>query len=629
VDARCRIELLGGLRVRQGEREITRFPMRRTAALLAYLAYYLQRGHSREVLVELLWPECDVEAGRSRLSVVLSSVRALLEPAGVPPGSVLVADRFSVGLNPLSVTTDVAEFEAAVQSAGDAASVAEKGPWLTRAVELYGGTLLPEFLDDWVVAQQQRLNEQYFQVLRQLVEHLEGIGELDRALQVARRAVAADPLREEAHGELMRLQIAAGQPSAALRQYRELERLLKQELDTVPGAAARALVQKIEAAIPPPGETPRPAADSRPQSGERMLSRPPPAPPTESTAGPALRPDALEPVGGAVPLDSRFYVVRPADHEFGAAMARRDSIVLVKGPRQVGKTSLLARGLQQARQAGARVVLTDLEMLNAAHLGSAETFLLELAQMMADQLDLDVSPADVWDSRRGANPNFRRYVQREVLGKVDAPLVWGLDEVDRLFHCSFGSDIFGLFRSWHNERALDPAGPWMRLTLAMAYATEAHLFIADLNQSPFNVGTQVTLADFTREQVADLNRRYGSPLKDEGQLSRFDDVISGHPDLVRRGLYEMAAHGTDIATFETRASSDDWIFGNHLQRILLLLRRDPELCEVVRGVLAGRPCLTPRSFYRLRSAGLMVGVSEEDARLRCRLYGTYLQRHLQ
>ncbi len=61
----------------------------------------------------------------------------------------------------------------------------------------------------------------------------------------------------------------------------------------------------------------------------------------------------LEPVGGAVPLDSMFYVVRPADEEFRMAIARRDSIVLVKGARQMGKTSLLARGLQQAREAGA------------------------------------------------------------------------------------------------------------------------------------------------------------------------------------------------------------------------------------------------------------------------------------
>ena len=34
---------------------------------------------------------------------------------------------------------------------------------------------------------------------------------------------------------------------------------------------------------------------------------------------------------------------------------------------------------------------------------------------------------------RGANPNFERYMRREVLGSVSTPLVWALDEIDRLF----------------------------------------------------------------------------------------------------------------------------------------------------------------------------------------------------
>ena len=65
------------------------------------------------------------------------------------------------------------------------------------------------------------------------------------------------------------------------------------------------------------------------------------------------------PVGGAVALDSKFYIERRTDAEFLLAIKRQDSLVLVKGARQVGKTSLLARGLQQARLAGARVVVAD------------------------------------------------------------------------------------------------------------------------------------------------------------------------------------------------------------------------------------------------------------------------------
>jgi hypothetical protein len=185
-----------------------------------------------------------------------------------------------------------------------------------------------------------------------------------------------------------------------------------------------------------------------------------------------------------------------------------------------------------------------------------------------------------------------------------------------------------LFRSWHNERALDPSGPWSRLTLAIAYATEAHLFITDLNQSPFNVGTRLSLEDFTVEQVADLNRRYGAPLQNEAEVTRFYRLVSGHPHLVRLGLHEMTSHGTCSAALESTATRGGGVFGDHLRRIRRLLARDPELCEVVRELLQGRPCPTPESFYRLRSAGLIVGDTEHDARLRCPLYAQYLARHL-
>ena len=335
----------------------------------------------------------------------------------------------------------------------------------------------------------------------------------------------------------------------------------------------------------------------------------------------------IEPAGGAVPLDSRFYIVRPADEEFRTAIGRQDSIVLLKGARQVGKTSLLARGLQQARQAGAKVVLTDLQKLSADDLVSAESFYLALADLIADQLDLDVVPEDVWNARRGASINFERFVRREVLSKVSAHLVWGLDEVDRLFACNFGSEVFGLFRSWHNERSLDPEGPWRRLTMAIAYATEAHLFISDMNQSPFNVGTRLSLEDFTLAQVGELNHRYGTPLKTD-EVEQYYKLVSGHPYLVRCGLQEMVTHQRSLSELETIADHEDGPFGDHLRRIAASLEQDKELRDVVRGILQNKPCPTQESFYRLRSAGLIVGDSVRDVQLRCQLYATYLEKRL-
>src|SRR5579871_2881428 len=104
----CRIELLGGLRVRQGERLISRFRTHKVGALLAYLAYFPEPPHPREMLMELLWPETLPDAARNSLSNALSSLRHQLEPPGMPMGAVLQADRFNIGLRADAIQTDVA-----------------------------------------------------------------------------------------------------------------------------------------------------------------------------------------------------------------------------------------------------------------------------------------------------------------------------------------------------------------------------------------------------------------------------------------------------------------------------------------------------------------------------------------
>jgi DNA-binding winged helix-turn-helix (wHTH) protein len=342
-----------------------------------------------------------------------------------------------------------------------------------------------------------------------------------------------------------------------------------------------------------------------------------------------LTPEEPEPPGGAMPLDSRFYIARRSDGEFHEAIARRYSIVLVKGPRQIGKTSLLARGLDRAREGGAMVVLTDLQQLSSSAFQSVEKLTLTLAEMIAAQLESPVQPHQTWNDHLSATTNFERYLRCEAM-RVDpaTPLVWGLDEVDRLFNYDYANEIFGLLRSWHNLRALEPAGPWRRLTLALAYATESHLFITDLNQSPFNVGLQLVLEDFTIDHVAELNRRYAEPLRDEDEIGRFYKLIGGHPYLAQRGLYEMVKHGIGLAEVEARATHDEGVFGDHLRRLLTSLDRNETLCDALRVLLRGEIGLTRASFYHLRSAGLLAGDSPKEARPRCELYENYLKAHL-
>jgi DNA-binding SARP family transcriptional activator len=625
--SQVRIELLGQLRVRSDRSLINSFRTKKAASLLGYLACHRQRLHPRELLIDVLWPNAGLEARRNSFNVTLTRLRQELEAAGVP-GGIIVSEQAAVYLNPTGVTTDVEEFETALQQAAQAESEEEKQRALVRAVDLYEGPLLPGSYEDWALIEQQRLAERYLTAVFQLITTLEQSGRFKEALAYAHRAVGVDRFCERAHRRVMRLSVALGEPAAALRQYRQLERSLQERTDAIPAAATRKLALEVERLMIESGETPalRVATLS-----ESHLPRPAPGEPAAADS-PLTEEiswvEHLEPDGGAIPLDSTLYVERPADREFRAAMGRRDSIVLVKGPRQVGKTSLLARSLQLARQAETLVAVTDFKGLSLVQVASSDSLFFALAESLADQLQLETAPDAVWKPERAWNVNFERYLRRHVLSQIQAPLVWGLDGVDRLFHIPFHTEVFALFRSWHDQRALDPSGPWQQVTLAMAYATEAHLFIRDLNLSPFNVGTRLTLEDFTRDQVAELNRRYGSPLREPPETDRYFALVGGHPYLVRQGLRAMATRRIDLTALEAQIERDGDLFGEHLRRMLHSFNQDAELCSAIHAILQGEPCPSEETFYRLRSAGALRGESPSEARLRCQLYRRYLENHL-
>ncbi len=241
-----KIELLGRLSAGQDGKIITRFRTHKTGLLLAYLAFYPKRIHAREELIGMLWLDSDADAGRTSFRTALASLRRQLEPSGTPAGCFLIADRANVQINPNTVTTDVAEFEFALKTSEKTANLSEKIIALERAMELYGGEFLPGFYEDWVIAERERLAQYFLDALCRLAASFEQTGNIGRAIEYARRVVGADSLREEAHGELMRLYVKAGQISAAKRQYNELEQILREELGVAPSPETQSLAARLQ-----------------------------------------------------------------------------------------------------------------------------------------------------------------------------------------------------------------------------------------------------------------------------------------------------------------------------------------------------------------------------------------------
>ncbi len=597
------IDLFGPVSIRVQGTNLPLLPSRKGVYLLALLALRHDRNVERDYLAGLLWPDSEQEKALYNLRQMLSRLRQAL---GVEAWRLDAPTRHTLHLDVHGAVVDVVAFDAAL---------ARKEPdaWRT-AVALYRGPLLEGCDEEWVFSARREREHAFLAALERLATHAANEGDHTAAASYLHQVIAVDALREGAYRSLMRVYEAAGEVAEATHLYRELRLLLHRDLKTTPALETVELYHQIRAGA---------QDDARSRAASpHMVSR------TAPHDGGRPAPVLLEAAGGAVPLGSPFYIPRPADARLETTIANRHSVILVKGTRQTGKTSLLVRGLEEARVTGAVVAYTNINTLDAAVLKSREALYRTLMGELADQLDLDIPSEQVWDASRAANTNLDRYLRREILGSLERPLVWALDEVDRLFVCEFRNEVFALFRSWHDRRAMDPAGAWSRLTLALSYTTEAHLFITDLNQSPFNVGTRLVLEDFTSEQVADLNARYGGPLKNDAQVGQFLALVGGHPYLVRRGLDAMVAEGLDIDRLEAQADREDGLYGSHLHQLYRSVVQDADLTALLRAVLRGNALPSEIGYYRLFSAGILAVTSDQSPRLRCRVYETYLTHRL-
>ena len=212
---------------------------------------------------------------------------------------------------------------------------------------------------------------------------------------------------------------------------------------------------------------------------------------------------------GAVELDSPFYVQRAADDEVKRLASAPGRTVLIKGPRQVGKTSLLTRAKGAAERGGHRVVYLDFQLVDADHLETLKSLAAYIAHRIARTLRTTVKPADVWDDYLGAPESLTDFIEQAVLADA-TPVTICCDEVDRIFDYPYRNAFFAMVRAWHNRRATNSA--WKPFGLLMAHSTEPALFIDDMNQSPFNVGEVFRLGDFDTADTAWLNQRHGRPL---------------------------------------------------------------------------------------------------------------------
>jgi hypothetical protein len=353
--------------------------------------------------------------------------------------------------------------------------------------------------------------------------------------------------------------------------------------------------------------------------------------PRPSERGNSFPPSYAAPLpvpGGTLDVDDPWYLARPTDSTALALIQKPGQTLTIKGPRQMGKSSLLMRTVNAGHAAGKRVALLDFQLVDEESKADSAVFFRRFASWVAEQLNLTDSVGTFWNAGYSNPQNCTRYLEQHVLEPLGGPCIVAIDETDAIFQTTFSQDFFSMLRSWHNRRADPTRRTWKKIDIILSTSTEPQFFIDRPHESPFNVGVTLQLEDFELEQVRRLNAIHPRPLG-SGDVDRLYSLVRGHPYLTRKALFQVASEtpaGTADELF-VRARDDRGPFGDHLRDYLLRLQRKPELIPALKQVVDGRPLNDELAVYRLEALGL-VRRDGQKVTPRCELYGAYFRERL-
>jgi len=200
----------------------------RLLALLALRDQPLQRAH----VSGILWPDYREDRAAANLRSALNRL---------PLGSgVLVATRGRQIILSRQVAVDLHEIYGQVRRVFDQSDEVLE---LLLVRDQLTVDLLPDWYDEWAVAEQEHYGEIRLRALEKLSEGLLAAGRTAAAVETSLAAVAADPLRETTQRLLISSYLAEGNRAKALCHFRKFRSQLRHELDLEPSPALTSLIR--------------------------------------------------------------------------------------------------------------------------------------------------------------------------------------------------------------------------------------------------------------------------------------------------------------------------------------------------------------------------------------------------
>lgn len=324
-----------------------------------------------------------------------------------------------------------------------------------------------------------------------------------------------------------------------------------------------------------------------------------------------------------------FYVERPPIEDLCYQTIRQPgALIRIKAPKKMGKTWLMDQILVAANNLGYHVIPFNFLLLEANEVGKLELLLRTLCIYVARRLQLPNHLKDYWDEGLGSNTGCTAYFEEYILTNVHQPIVLALDNVDRLFpHNVVASNFFSMLRAWYEDARILPK--WKNVRIIIVHSTEVYPKL-NINQSPFNVGLEIVLPEFTRPQVNKLAQHYDISKKMGIKMEDLEDLINivgGHPYLIKHAFDYLVNHTeTDLKTLIQTIDTEEGIYQIHLRRQLDYLKKTEGLAMAMKTVVESS---TPKKIdskygFMLHSLGL-VRLRGNEVEPSCMLYRLYFR----
>jgi DNA-binding SARP family transcriptional activator len=201
--------------------------------VLAYLAIR-GRTQARATLAGRLWEEVPQDCALASLRTALWRIRQVHV-------DIISSTHTTITLN-RTVTVDL---EAAMTQAQWLGSGDQSLDGFNWRPDLLGCDLLPDWGEDWVTLERERIRQVQLHALDELCRRLRLLGRYAEAIDIGHQAVSAEPLRESAQSALIRAHLAEGNLVEAKRQYERYAELIQAELGILPSDELRSLLPQV------------------------------------------------------------------------------------------------------------------------------------------------------------------------------------------------------------------------------------------------------------------------------------------------------------------------------------------------------------------------------------------------